>query len=534
MKRILSLVSALLIFTASFVLPVSADAPLLIAPNPMAEENTPQEVYHKSFRTSGDTSNYFEFLFDGNELLFAGITANEKTKYVCGIIEGEYILVPVRQGGVFFVTIDLSALDVTEFEFSIYTGEERDAEFYSAFYGRDIIIKKVDGEWGVALNKDVYDNNEEFLAGWIDEKAAIQKDIPDRIRRAAENVVAGLETDYEKARAIHKYVATTIYYDMDYAQGITDATPKSAEDVYDKGYAVCEGYANLTVALLNALDIPAVLVKGFSNVMDEYVYDWDEVKNKPSNHEWVEAYVDGRWIIMDPTWDSPNTIINSKKQEGTVHFYRYFDVSHDIFSAAHRIDSRPIVFGGKGPSSWALEEAKASYYQGLVTSNIKDTMTDYITREEFCTLLVNMISKKCAKSIEEILREKNLVIDKEAFEDTDSFDVLVCAALGIVNGKSPKVFAPQEIIKRQEAAVMLKRAAVNVFGVEKANSASIDFADKDTFADWGRDAIDFVSASVDKNGRKVMGGKGNNLFAPQDIYTKQESLLTIYRLYNAY
>ncbi len=534
MKKILSLIFAICILVTSFVLPVSADAPLLIAPNPMAQTNEPEEVYHKIFRTSGDPSNYFEFVFDGDEFLFAGTVANENTKYVCGIIEGEYILVPVRQGGVFFVTIDLSELDVTEFEFSIYTGEDRDAEFYSAFYGRDIVIKKVDGEWGVALDKTVYDNNEMFLAGWIDEKSAIQKDIPDRIRRAAENAVAGLETDYEKARAIHKYVATTIYYDMDYAQDITDTTPKSAEEVYDKGYAVCEGYSNLTVALLNALDIPAVVVKGFSNVLDEYVYDWEEVKNKPSNHEWVEAFVDGRWIIMDPTWDSSNTVINSKKETGTIHFYRYFDVSHDIFSAAHRIDSRPVVFGGKGPSSWALEEAREAYYQGLVTSNIKDTMTDYITREEFCTLLVNMISKKLAKSVDEILKDKNLMLDKEAFDDTDSFDVLVCAALGIVNGKSPRVFAPQEIIKRQEAAVMLQRAALNVFGIEKANSAAIDFADQDTFADWGRDAIDFVSASADKNGRKVMGGKGNNTFAPQDIYTKQESLLTIYRLYNAY
>ena len=534
MKKILSLVFVLCILASSLVLPVSADAPLLIAPNPMAQKSEPSEIYHKSFKSSDDPLNYFEFNFEGEKFLFSGTVANEKTKYVCAIIEGEYILIPVAQGGVFFATIDLTDLAVTEFEFSIYTGEERDAEFYSVFYGKDIVVKKVDGEWGVALNKAVFDNNETFLAGWIDEKAAIQKDIPARIKRAAENATVGLETDYDKARAIHKYVATTIYYDMDYAQGVTDTTPSTIEEVYDKGYGVCEGYSKLTVALLNALDIPAVLVKGFSNALDEYVYDWEEVKNKPSNHEWVEAYVDGRWIIMDPTWDSPNTVINSKKETGTVHFYRYFDVAHDIFSAAHRIDSRPNVFGGKGTASWALEEAKGAYYQGLITENVKDTMTDNITRAEFCTLLMNMLSKKLSKSAQQIIADKNLVLDPNFFEDTDSFDVFACAALGIVNGRAPKVFDPDGIIKRQEAAAMLQRAAVNVLGVEKTNSASIDFADKDKFDSWGHEPIDFVSSSVDKNGRKVMGGRGNNIFDPHGIYTKQESVLTIYRLYNAY
>jgi hypothetical protein len=81
---------------------------------------------------------------------------------------------------------------------------------------------------------------------------------------------------------------------------------------------------------------------------------------------------------------------------------------------------------------------------------------------------------------------------------------------------------------------MLQRAAVKVMGVAEPNSTPVEFSDADKFDTWGIEPINFVSASMDKNGKKVMAGKENNCFAPNDLYTKEQSVLTIVRMYGAY
>jgi hypothetical protein len=286
--------------------------------------------------------------------------------------------------------------------------------------------------------------------------------------------------------------------------------------------------------MLHSVGIPAVFVEGYALGVGNSVVGWEGADTLSSNHAWVEAFVDGRWVVMDPTWDSNNTLINGKKEAFKTDFYRFFDVSVEMLSVGHKVIRRPNVFGNNGVSSWALEECQKAWQSGLVTQSVRYTMTDAISREEFCELLMNMLSKKLGLSVMDILTVKNAMIDTSVFDDTSSEYVFAANALGIVNGKGGKTFDPKGTIKRQEAAAMLQRAAVNVLGVSEANSTAIEFSDSDTFDDWGRDAIAFVSASVDNNGRKVMGGKEEGRFAPHDLYTKEQSVLTVLRLFNAY
>ncbi len=534
MKRIITLSLALIVIVSSLIVPVSAaEDVLLIAPNPNAAKNT-DEIYTKSLKTSLDQLNNFEFAIEENVLRISGIILNEEINYVYIDYVGEHALVKVAAGSRFSAKIDLSSIEAEEFSLNIYTGKSKSDQFVSAFYGEDIVIHHEKDGWGIILNNKIYEHNKGALAGWIDEKSAIETDIPDRIKKAAESVAAGLETDYEKARAIHMYVADTLYYDLDYAQHVASSTAVSAQDVYDKGYAVCEGYSNLTLAMLHSVGIPAVFVEGYALGVGNSVVGWEGADTLSSNHAWVEAYIDGRWVIMDPTWDSKNTLTNGKKETFKTDFYRFFDASPEMLSVGHKIIRRPNTFGNTGVSSWALEECQEAFRAGLVTQSVRYTMTNSISRAEFCSLLMNMLSKKLGKSVDKILADKNLVINEDVFDDTSSKDVFAAYALGIVNGKGGKTFDPSGTIKRQEAAAMLQRAAINVLGVTKTNSSAVEFTDSDTFDTWGRDAIAFVSASVDKSGRKVMGGKEEGRFAPHDLYTKEQSVLTVLRLYNAY
>lgn len=62
----------------------------------------------------------------------------------------------------------------------------------------------------------------------------------------------------------------------------------------------CEYYATLSALVLRRLGIPARYVTGFANpeIVEGLPY---AVFRRKHSHAWVEAYVDGRWVIFDPT-----------------------------------------------------------------------------------------------------------------------------------------------------------------------------------------------------------------------------------------
>ena len=62
----------------------------------------------------------------------------------------------------------------------------------------------------------------------------------------------------------------------------------------------CEYYATLSALVLRRLGIPARYVTGFANpeVVEGLPYS---IFRRNHSHAWVEAYVDNRWVIFDPT-----------------------------------------------------------------------------------------------------------------------------------------------------------------------------------------------------------------------------------------
>ena len=62
----------------------------------------------------------------------------------------------------------------------------------------------------------------------------------------------------------------------------------------------CEYYATLATLVLRRLNIPARYVTGFANpeIVEGLPYS---IFRRKHSHAWVEAYVDNRWVIFDPT-----------------------------------------------------------------------------------------------------------------------------------------------------------------------------------------------------------------------------------------
>ncbi len=120
-----------------------------------------------------------------------------------------------------------------------------------------------------------------------------------------EKATTGLETDYEKMKAISKAICEIVYYDWNYVGGIT-TTFISPYDVFVNGRTVCEGYAKLTRELFTIAGIPAYFILA-NNHAYNMAYDRDNEK----------------WIFIDNTWACTT-------KEGTRFNEFYFDFPVDF------------------------------------------------------------------------------------------------------------------------------------------------------------------------------------------------------------
>ena len=139
------------------------------------------------------------------------------------------------------------------------------------------------------------------------------------ISQKAEEIIAGISNQREKAKAIFKFVAEHVAYDVQKAEDDIFNISDSALTTLHSGVGICQDYAFLAVALLRANDMEANFVEGDAG----------------ERHAWVEVKVDDEWIVMDPTWGAGYV------HEGTFHFQYnedYFDPDPAFLAETHTRD----------------------------------------------------------------------------------------------------------------------------------------------------------------------------------------------------
>jgi hypothetical protein len=159
----------------------------------------------------------------------------------------------------------------------------------------------------------------------------------DTIRRLAVEITAGLYCDYAKARAISGWVADNIFYDRD-ARDAAE-TPElitqtiALSNVLETRRTICSGYANLTAALLGAIDIKAVTVVGSAVSLADY----EVILTETRHHEWTAFWYESenRWVMLDSGWDSWNYHENNNFVTRAAP-RRYFDITAQAFAQTHR------------------------------------------------------------------------------------------------------------------------------------------------------------------------------------------------------
>ena len=112
----------------------------------------------------------------------------------------------------------------------------------------------------------------------------------DVMSRAAQQLFGDLPPGIGRVRAIEGWIHDSI----DYLPGFSNSTT-TAQEVFVQRAGVCRDFAHLGITMCRALNIPARLVVGYVH-FEEPPQDF---------HAVFEAWLDGRWVIFDPTRMAP-------------------------------------------------------------------------------------------------------------------------------------------------------------------------------------------------------------------------------------
>lgn len=139
-----------------------------------------------------------------------------------------------------------------------------------------------------------------------------------------------------------------------------------------------------------------------------------------------------------------------------------------------------------GASDWATAELDKAVKYGLITSSIRDKMSEPITREEFAELAVLLYQKTTEKTAQPE--------SPNPFTDTSNPEVLKAYKLGIVTGVGNNKFDPKALTNREQVATMLSRAIrVMVPDADFSTEGAPSFSDEKDISDWALEHVKYMS-----------------------------------------
>lgn len=297
----------------------------------------------KTFRSNNGEDEYYEAKIKDNTLNIKGktLTGNKWAWIIIEKLDAAEeenvtdIIVPIDNKGYYNATLSLNSLnEKRDYSFTIYMSETQYGTYKSVYFGIPITLS-VNNDFVFKLNKEVYRKNfeQQKIISNTNPLQQIEPVNNKEISDFSKQLTSGIDNTWDKVKVIHNWLAENIYYDYDVYTGKTsDKSVFNGESVFKTKRAVCQGYAELFNLMLHSVGIQSKLIGGYAI---QYYQSWDEVSHNIPNHAWNEVYVDGRWIIIDVTWDSNNRYENGKYIKENIE-YTYFDSTIESFSIDHK------------------------------------------------------------------------------------------------------------------------------------------------------------------------------------------------------
>ena len=166
--------------------------------------------------------------------------------------------------------VSVASLPKGEYYVDLYGNDEK-YHTYSGIVNSTLILKTTDSD-AYFMPSPVYGTNQRIYKGDQvepeDEDISLvtraDKETLERVKTLAVEITKDSSSDYEKALAIHDWVADYLYYDIAFLNDEKKETNIFSKDVLDNKFAVCSGYSNLTKDLLSAAGIPCKIVFGYA------------------------------------------------------------------------------------------------------------------------------------------------------------------------------------------------------------------------------------------------------------------------------
>lgn len=124
-------------------------------------------------------------------------------------------------------------------------------------------------------------------------------------------------SDYEKIYAAHAWIIQNVKYDKRlYTKGRVPSDSHYAEGAFNKGIAVCDGYAKAFMAIMKYYNIPCIMVTG-------------------GYHAWNIVKIKNKWYHIDCTFDDP--VVNGKFNNKKIYMDFFLKTDKDMY-ATHKWD----------------------------------------------------------------------------------------------------------------------------------------------------------------------------------------------------
>jgi len=165
-------------------------------------------------------------------------------------------------------------------------------------------------------------------------------------------------------------------------------------------------------------------------------------------------------------------------------------------------------------SSWARDGIVEAVTLDIIPQSLQNHYTNNITRAEFTAIAV---------LIYETITDREIT-GRVTFNDTTDVNVQKAAYLGIITGTGNNNFSPNMQFNREQAAVIVSRLAEAIGDPFPESTPA--FADNAEISSWARQQTGQAQAAG------IMEGVGGNRFNPYGTFTREQSIITMLRLFN--
>lgn len=213
-------------------------------------------------------------------------------------------------------------------------------------------------------------------------------------------------TDYEKVKAAHDFLIIALQYDT--RSSIPDSS-YHAFGALNTAKAVCSGYAELMVLMLNKAGVPCRMVTGTGDGIE---------------HAWNIVYINGETYHVDTTWDDPVT----GTDEITLR-YDYFNLTDEEMRKEH------IWVTEDYPACTATSENYYIKEKLMVTSadglknGVGDAVKNRKTRCVFKLQGFNITDDKISEMMNEINEKAGYVMNTYRYTFNESMRVIMIESI---------------------------------------------------------------------------------------------------------